>query len=127
MKSCYFASLLSVIKLSSTEKTPVYPQNDSVLIMQYKMVKNGTPARTRTVDILIKSEALYQLSYGRIPKKRRLLWPTRPRVKAKICVKNVSCMVKICAKTLRKHFKFIFRDSCPHSGHQILEICDIMP
>ena len=28
---------------------------------------NGTPTRTRTVDILIKSEALYQLSYGRIP------------------------------------------------------------
>ena len=26
---------------------------------------DGTPARTWTVDILIKSEALYQLSYGR--------------------------------------------------------------
>ena len=29
--------------------------------------RDGTPTRTRTVDILIKSEALYQLSYGRIP------------------------------------------------------------
>ncbi len=29
--------------------------------------RNGEPARIRTVDILIKSEALYQLSYG-LPK-----------------------------------------------------------
>ena len=43
-----------------------HKQKATLYGVAFEPVKNGTPNRIRTYDLLIKSQLLYQLSYGRI-------------------------------------------------------------